>query len=470
MGLIKCRLLGYIIDMSERSAWSHAFKPFIGPGNGVLAYLALTLGLSACTDLPPPAPLAGTASNAAAQVSGLSLYPENATLSVPPENPGLASAGFQTSLQLDARGAARTLSPEDLVWHSSHPELVQVDAMGLVSAARTTGGAKPTVVPVTITATLRQDSTKVATTAVSITDEGTLILQPQGGPLSANSAIFSLYYADGMPMVERTFSSLGALLSEQAFFRMRAALGIKVVGKFYRETTPTGASTPIAMGVATVNTYANNLNIHPLPVSAVTQPTLAVASPNYGGVGKVVTLSGANFGHADSLDYSVKFAGVSAVANRTSDQLITATVPAGAVNGDLDLFIDGIKTTLQFKLVTALSFRNPLWSFQSSRQFAVEATFSDKSTSSVSAVTWSSSNPSVAVVDQNGLVRDVAPGVTTIRATSGQAAAEATITVYTVGGILLASVTIPNQGPASVSVPVTMPSAAPGNLGLISSP
>jgi len=28
-----------------------------------------------------------------------------------------------------------------------------------------------------------------------------------------------------------------------------------------------------------------------------------------------------------------------------SDQIVTATVPPGAVNGDLDLSVDGIKTT-----------------------------------------------------------------------------------------------------------------------------
>jgi len=69
------------------------------------------------------------------------------------------------------------------------------------------------------------------------------------------------------------------------------------------------------MGVGTVNTYANNLNIYPLAVDVVTRPTLAVVSPGYGGVGQVVTLSGANFGHTASLPCAAQFAGVSAVIN-----------------------------------------------------------------------------------------------------------------------------------------------------------
>ncbi|MNL56093.1 hypothetical protein D3C87_1795580 [compost metagenome] len=67
----------------------------------------------------------------------------------------------------------------DLVWTTSNPELVQVDSRGYVSTVRTTGGAKPSLSPVTLTATSRQDAQKSATVAITVVDEGTAVVQLQ---------------------------------------------------------------------------------------------------------------------------------------------------------------------------------------------------------------------------------------------------------------------------------------------------
>jgi len=96
-------------------------------------------------------------------------------------------------------------------------------------------------------------------------------------------------------------------------------------------------------------------------------------------------------------------------------------------------------------------------------------TFSDGSTGSVNAVTWSSSNPSVAVVDQNGLVRDMAPGTTTIQAASGQVVVAASVTSFHGWRGRHDFSDGASAGSASLSVPVTMPAAAPGLLPVVSS-
>lgn len=162
-----------------------------------LAAAMLLAGLAGCTSYPP-APMdtqssgsgtttaTGSATTvqsdlATRKVEAVTLAPPSATLSVPPQNPNLASAGFATSLQLDARvkleGGA--LLDGDLVWTTSNPELVQVDSRGYVSTVRTTGGAKPTLVPVTLTATSRRDPLKSATVTITVVDEGTAVVQLQ---------------------------------------------------------------------------------------------------------------------------------------------------------------------------------------------------------------------------------------------------------------------------------------------------
>lgn len=141
------------------------------------------------TGVPTQAPTPATASaatSAPAQVTSgkvvsLIVTPTSATLSVPPENPGLASAGFPTSLPLDVRETLDNgqLLDGDVVWTSSNPELVQVTWSGALSTALTTGGAKPTGLPVILTATARRDPSKVATVSVAVTDDATAIVQLQ---------------------------------------------------------------------------------------------------------------------------------------------------------------------------------------------------------------------------------------------------------------------------------------------------
>lgn len=167
-----------------------------------LALLSSVWGLASCDSLPPapldnvsgltstpqPTPSAPATQASAAvpdrsqlKVASLTLAPQAATLSVPPENPNLASAGFPTTLQIDVRLVLEDggLLDGDLVWTTSQPELLQVDSRGLVSTVRTTGGVKPSAVPVVLTATSRRDPSKVASVSVTVTDDATAVVQLQ---------------------------------------------------------------------------------------------------------------------------------------------------------------------------------------------------------------------------------------------------------------------------------------------------
>lgn len=292
-------------------------------------------------------------------------------------------------------------------------------------------------------------------------------------PYSSSAAILSLHDAAGRFMTRATVARpTSGNLSSQVFFRVKATMGVQVVAKLYRESAPTDSTTPIALGTGTVDIYANNVNIVPITMTPLVQPAIATLAPAYGGVGCKVLLTGANFGRTQNLAVTVKFTGVPATLSRLSDEEIEATVPAGAVTGPLELAVDGIRKTRNFEVVTALEL--PQWQlpFQAYRivPLTVRATFSDGSKRDVTAVEWSSTVPAVASVDENGLLRPIAPGTTVLKATTGQVQSQRTVTVTTSGAVILAEVVVPPSSQSSLSVPVTMPTAAPGNLPVQTAP
>lgn len=292
-------------------------------------------------------------------------------------------------------------------------------------------------------------------------------------PYSSNAATIWLYDAVGRPMTKATVARpTEGNLSSQVFFRVKATLGVQVVAKLYREVAPTDSSTPVALGTGTVDIYANNVNIVPITITPLVQAEIATLAPAYGGVGRKVLLTGVNFGRTQNLTCTVKFTGVIAPFTRVNDTEIEATVPAGAVTGPLELSVDGTRKYRNFEVLTALEL--PLWSLplQAYRivPLAVTGTFSDGSKRLVDAVDWSSSVPSVAAVDERGLLRPIAPGTTVVRAASGQVTSQRTVTVKTTGAVIVAEVVVPPSSQSSLSVPVTMPTAAPGNLPVQSAP
>lgn len=133
------------------------------------------------TGTPQATPAVTPVPDRALRIVSFTLAPQAATLSVPPENPNLGSAGFPTALQLDVRVQLENgaLLDGDLVWTSSQPWLVQADSRGLVSTLRTAGGATPSVEPVILTAYPRREPGLVATVSVTVTDDATAIIQLQ---------------------------------------------------------------------------------------------------------------------------------------------------------------------------------------------------------------------------------------------------------------------------------------------------
>ncbi|HEY9856038.1 MAG TPA: Ig-like domain-containing protein [Stenomitos sp.] len=350
-------------------------------------------------------------------------------------------------------------------------------ALSALLAACAPASAPTTSAPAPVTAAAADPGYRLVTPA----PEGTLQIQIRWPdrevvaiPISSNAATIWLYDAAGRYMTKATVSRpTSGNLSSQVFFRVKATMGVQVVAKLYRELAPTDDSTPVALGTGTVDIYANNLNVVPITMTPLIQPEIASLTPTYGGVGRKVLIEGIHFGTLDSIPCTVKFSGVpDPTVRRLSDTEIEATVPAGAVTGQLELSVDGIRKYRTFEVLTGLDL--PQWQlpFQAYRivPLVVTGTFSDGSKRMVDAVDWSSSVPAVADVDAMGLLRPIAPGTTIVTAVSGGVSSQRTVTVTTTGAVIVAEVVVPPSSQSSLSVPVTLPTAAPGNLPVQTAP
>lgn len=114
-----------------------------------------------------------------------------------------------------------------------------------------------------------------------------------------------------------------------------------------------------------------------------------------------------------------------ATAVAAGSALITAT--SGSISGTATLSVSPASVTLQSIVVTA---PNTAVLVGTSQQFTATGTFSNNSTQDLtSQVTWSSSDTSLATIDQNGRAGAAGPGSVQITATSGGVSGTMTLTV-----------------------------------------
>ncbi len=151
----------------------------------------------------------------------------------------------------------------------------------------------------------------------------------------------------------------------------------------------------------------------------------------------------------------------------------TVTVPAGALGADFPvLSVDQGQATITATLgsgsansqvtVTAaelvtitLSPDAPTIFVGETLAFTATGTYTDGSTQNITAnVNWSSSNPSVATIDSNGLASAVASGTTTITATSGSISGSTVLTVNVPPPPTISDFT-PTVGPVGTGVTIT---------------
>ena len=113
-------------------------------------------------------------------------------------------------------------------------------------------------------------------------------------------------------------------------------------------------------------------------------------------------------------------------ALRNGKTTVTASAIQGTstITGSADLTVDQRATS-----ITITPTSRVFESFGATQQFTIEARDANGRPVPATAVTWRSTNPSVATVNASGLVTSVAPGTTNIIAESGTTSAQAEVTV-----------------------------------------
>ena len=321
-------------------------------------------------------------------------------------------------------------------WTSSDTNFVTIDATGLASA-----GANETDAPITISAEL--NSISVSTT-LSVVDLSPAVTQvsPIGGPIAGGTSTT----ITGLNFSEASRVQFGA--TDATSFTVDSDNVITAI-------SPAGTSGPVDISVTTPQgTSTTNSSDQFTYIGEA--PTITNIDLHFGPTagGTTVTITGANFTTASS----VQFGGVDATSfTVNSVTSITAVTPAGTA-GPVDISVTNVIGTgtesnafyytdvsLVSITVTPDSLHLPR-SF--SRQYTATGTFSDFSTLDLTdVVTWNSSDQSVATTTETGLVSAVALGTINISAQIDAITGQTTLAVNDAVLIFIA-ITPPNPAVA----------------------
>ncbi|MEC7264555.1 MAG: IPT/TIG domain-containing protein, partial [Bacteroidota bacterium] len=157
-----------------------------------------------------------------------------------------------------------------------------------------------------------------------------------------------------------------------------------------------------------------------------TMPTIIDFNPASGPVGTQITIHGTHFS-ATPAENEVKFGNVAAnVAIATSTKIIV-TVPEGAITSKISVTVEGetVTSDSEFTVTTAITLDKSSLNLFTLDEAALTATVSEANL----AITWSSDNENVAVVDENGNVTATGSGTANIKAAVDGDEATCTVTV-----------------------------------------
>ena len=168
----------------------------------------------------------------------------------------------------------------------------------------------------------------------------------------------------------------------------------------------------------------------------------------------------------------------SAGATRSSDTTILAPVPSGAVNGPLQILVDGLpavpnpgRTIPTFTVLSTIDVTpNVTRGLATASLRTGTLTFTARATDSLGAnfnsptVTWSSSNLRVGVISSTGVFTPLIPGRTTLTVRTGCLVATVPIVVVSEWSTADYRVVYPNLGFSDVKGQVALPALSQGAL------
>lgn len=321
----------------------------------------------------------------------------------------------------------------------------------------------------------------------------------QAIPLSANSLVVQAFDSLGRDAGSVVLRRAANQDLQLATMRLRAGT-YTLEARAYRENDPTPLSVPTAMGAQANVTIRTNLKTD-LSMTMVAQaPTYGALSATAGGIGSQFTLDTVRFFNrpvvaADTVEVwfgwdnrtRIKsptvqilsrrkldpYTGVNQMQDPEEDRLLV-TVPAGlSGRPKVWLKVDGIEVFVgNFYVVdrmviepTSITRQVGEWYDATTNLQAFALDYAPSL--SYPMLTWSSSNPSVAFVTQQGTVYAYRPGSATITARSGSATTSFTLMATDRQSTASVSVNLPINHAGDVESAITMPSYSGDDTGTV---
>lgn len=336
-----------------------------------------------------------------------------ATVSVSPAHVDLTPGSRASLTAVTADAAGRSLDGRTVLWASSNAAVATVDAAGVISA----------VAPGTATISATSEGVSgSASVSVAVPAIATVTLQPRGATVQRGATL----------QLSSTITDVsGAQVTNRPLTWTSSNPGVAVV-------SATGLVTGVASGAASVVASLDgkadtaSISVVAVPVGSVTvQPSTANL-----GVGQSTTLTA-----------TVKDANGAVVTDRpvtwTSSNTLVATVTqAGVVKGlgagtaiisATSEGSTGSATITVSATVASISLQPTSITLQRNTSAVITPTIKDAAGNVLAgrAITWTSSDTTVARVSGNGTVTGVRIGAATVTATSEGKSASAAVSVTT---------------------------------------
>jgi len=242
-------------------------------------------------------------------------------------------------------------------------------------------------------------------------------LSPSSGPVGASITITGTSFGTNQGTSTVTFNGTSATPSSWS---------------------DTSIVAPVQSGATSGNVVVMVNGVASNGVSFTVSPFISSLSPTSGAVGASVTISGSSFG-ATQGSSTVKFNGTSATPSSWGDRSIVAPVPNGATTGNVVVNANGMASNgVNFTVATnagtlqsiTVSPASASVAAGNTQPFTATGTYSDNSTQDVTTTaTWTSSDPTVAVIDAAGNATALDNGQVVIQAVVGSVSGSASLTV-----------------------------------------
>jgi len=324
--------------------------------------------------------------------------------------PATTVVGINGDVQFTATGVFSDNSTQDItsqvVWSSSNGSFAVISAAGLANGI-STGVVTITATSGTVSGTATLSVTTATLQSITISPSNPIVPPHSKVQLTAIGN-----FSDGTQLVLsgvswHTSSPRFAMVNGSGVLRSKKSTNKAVtVSATLNGITGTTGVTITSMTLQTVAIQPTNPTI-----AAGTKQQFSLVGTFSDGVTQVDLTASARWQTSNFADAVINRQGV---ASGVAAGLVTIT---GSVNG-----LGSATTTLTITNATVQSIAvtpaNPTIALGSSQQFAASGSFSDGSTQDVSSVvTWTSSTPTVAVVNQNGVASSATHGQTSINAT-----------------------------------------------------